>query len=88
LLFAGLLDRCCSPYHFLFLIEEFSTPFLNLRWQYRHQKDGAIYKVWVLPRSAAEKRETLCGAGPTPGSSHLLCLSHKERVRVRECVRT
>ncbi|KAJ1470411.1 hypothetical protein T484DRAFT_1847828 [Baffinella frigidus] len=42
--FLGLLDRCCTSYHFLFLIEELSTPFLNLRWQYRTQKDSPVYK--------------------------------------------
>jgi len=41
----GLLDRCCTPYHFLFIIEELSTPFLNLRWQFRHQKNGAVYQI-------------------------------------------
>mmetsp|Transcript_10382 Transcript_10382/g.23746 ORF Transcript_10382/g.23746 Transcript_10382/m.23746 type:complete len:250 (-) Transcript_10382:303-1052(-) len=41
----GLIDRCCTPYHFLFMIEELSTPFLNLRWQYRNEKDGVIYHI-------------------------------------------
>jgi len=39
----GLIDRCCTPYHFLFMIEELSTPFLNLRWQYRAEKDSKVY---------------------------------------------
>lgn len=46
---SGLLDRCCTPYHFLFMIEELSTPFLNLRWQYRNARDSTVYviaQVW------------------------------------------
>lgn len=44
----GLLDRCCTAYHFLFMIEEMSTPFLNLRWQYRHERSSRIYGVSQL----------------------------------------
>uniref|UniRef100_A0A7S0QE03 TLC domain-containing protein n=1 Tax=Cryptomonas curvata TaxID=233186 RepID=A0A7S0QE03_9CRYP len=46
--FLGLIDRCCTPYHFLFMIEEISTPFLNLRWQYREKKEGTIYQFCQL----------------------------------------
>eukprot|EP00281_Chroomonas_sp_CCMP1168_P002809 CAMPEP_0206268558 /NCGR_PEP_ID=MMETSP0047_2-20121206/31778_1 /ASSEMBLY_ACC=CAM_ASM_000192 /TAXON_ID=195065 /ORGANISM="Chroomonas mesostigmatica_cf, Strain CCMP1168" /LENGTH=227 /DNA_ID=CAMNT_0053696899 /DNA_START=33 /DNA_END=716 /DNA_ORIENTATION=- len=42
---SGLLDTCCTPYHFLFMIEELSTPFLNLRWQHRDNKEGKIYII-------------------------------------------
>lgn len=41
----GLFDRCCTPYHFLFMIEELSTPFLNLRWQYRKHRTSQIYTI-------------------------------------------
>mmetsp|Transcript_62554 Transcript_62554/g.101185 ORF Transcript_62554/g.101185 Transcript_62554/m.101185 type:complete len:259 (-) Transcript_62554:159-935(-) len=41
----GLLDKCGTAYHFLFMIEELPTPFLNLRFQFRDSKDGIIYKV-------------------------------------------
>lgn len=41
----GLLDRCCTSYHFLFMIEELSTPFLNLRWQYRDHRASVVYTV-------------------------------------------
>jgi len=27
------------------MIEELSTPFLNLRWQYRNEKESAVYQV-------------------------------------------
>jgi len=40
---SGILDRCCTPYHFLFMIEELSTPFLNLRFQFREKKESNIY---------------------------------------------
>mmetsp|Transcript_23986 Transcript_23986/g.60704 ORF Transcript_23986/g.60704 Transcript_23986/m.60704 type:complete len:263 (-) Transcript_23986:13-801(-) len=40
---SGILDRCCTPYHFLFMIEELSTPFLNLRFQYKEQKESSVY---------------------------------------------
>ena len=41
----GLLFKCCTTYHFLVLIEELSTPFLNLRWQYRRQTSTLTYQV-------------------------------------------
>mmetsp|Transcript_16568 Transcript_16568/g.45159 ORF Transcript_16568/g.45159 Transcript_16568/m.45159 type:complete len:233 (-) Transcript_16568:124-822(-) len=44
----GLIDRCCTSYHFLFIVEEISTPFLNLRWQYREHKDGFVYQSCQL----------------------------------------
>ena len=39
-----LLDSCGTAYHFLFMIEELPTPFLNLRFQFRDHKDGLVYK--------------------------------------------
>mmetsp|Transcript_42211 Transcript_42211/g.100213 ORF Transcript_42211/g.100213 Transcript_42211/m.100213 type:complete len:248 (+) Transcript_42211:107-850(+) len=41
----GVFDRCCTPYHFLLFIEELSTPFLNVRWQYRNEKNSTTYQV-------------------------------------------
>ncbi|KAJ1477974.1 hypothetical protein T484DRAFT_1819166 [Baffinella frigidus] len=41
----GVFDRCCTPYHFLLFIEELSTPFLNVRWQYRNEKNSTTYQA-------------------------------------------